>query len=835
MFYAVALVFTFILRLRFPRNESIAQLILRRYDQATLQLFRNTERNDFKINKIESDIRFLNTCKHYEVFPKFVQFKVTSADFERTAGYRRCQEEILNHEVKNQEAKLQELKRRNARLLASLEANVSFIDFRCLKVRISLNTDKKLATVRRTHNKKLNDLGIRNDHKIDPNNVVFNFSNRVLSSREKELLGLGLDFSLPFPKLDFVNYFTNFESLCHSIVNIDTACGNLYRDYLPRIKNKISSLANNSFETIKREKVESPVVCKNDLSVLKLLKNDSSIVVTRPDKGRGTVVLNKLDYVEKMGNILSDRSKFIVLKEDCYKITRSLEEKLNRILRPLKDSLGNTVYNNIRACGSAIGTMYGLCKIHKAGNPLRPIVSSVNTFNYKLSKFLVPFLSILTNNQYTLRNTENFVTALKELRLSGPTVMASFDVVSLFTNVPLDETNKIAIDKMYSGDNNPPFDKSTFSKLLNIASSQSVFLFDSVLYKQIDGCSMGGPLSPTLANIFMCHYEDLWIENCPIHFKPLFYKRYVDDCFLIFKETEHVQLFLDYVNSQHHNIKFTCEVEENNSLSFLDCLVSKIDNKFITSVYRKPTYTGLGLNYFSFVPRIYKINSVKTLLNRAFNVSENYEIMHAEFMKIKTYFLNNLYPLHLIENCISNFLDKKVFPVEKIQSVPRLIKYVKLPFFGPQSYKIRKDLQQIFKQFNHVEFRIVFTNPFTIGSFFKIKDRIPNDVRSCVVYNYQCSGCNARYIGSTTRAFKARRMEHMGRSINTGRPITTPSFSSIRSHAETCNHPLLHSNFKILRSMPDAHTLLIAESIIIKQHKPSLNNHAQATELFTVQ
>jgi hypothetical protein len=127
-----------------------------------------------------------------------------------------------------------------------------------------------------------------------------------------------------------------------------------------------------------------------------------------------------------------------------------------------------------------------------------------------LAEYLIPFLSQLTVNEYTLRNSETFVEEIKQLRFNRPTFMTSFDVVSLFTNVPLEETCKIALEKLYNSvDNYLPFDKKTFSKLLNVAASQSVFLFDSVLYRQVDGCSMGGPLSPTLANVFLCHFEEI--------------------------------------------------------------------------------------------------------------------------------------------------------------------------------------------------------------------------------------------------------------------------------------------------------------------------------------
>src|SRR5215469_5579478 len=104
--------------------------------------------------------------------------------------------------------------------------------------------------------------------------------------------------------------------------------------------------------------------------------------------------------------------------------------------------------------------------------------------------------------------------------------------------------------------------------------------------------SMGSPLGPTFANIFMCYHESQWLDNCPPHFKPLLYKRYVDDLLIIFKDLSHAQPFLHYLNTQHNNIKFTTELEVNNSLPFLDIVISHKDTSFNTSVYSKPTNTS---------------------------------------------------------------------------------------------------------------------------------------------------------------------------------------------------------------------------------------------------
>ena len=96
------------------------------------------------------------------------------------------------------------------------------------------------------------------------------------------------------------------------------------------------------------------------------------------------------------------------------------------------------------------------------------------------------------------------------------------------------------------------------------------FIFGSSLYRQMDGVAMGSTLDSTLANVFLCHYEKEWLDSGPIEFKPKLYKMYVDDIFVMFRSTDHVKRFVDYMYIKHPNTGFTFEIEDQNSFSFLD-------------------------------------------------------------------------------------------------------------------------------------------------------------------------------------------------------------------------------------------------------------------------
>ena len=334
----------------------------------------------------------------------------------------------------------------------------------------------------------------------------------------------------------------NFERLC----NLLKSCSLYGNNSLNMVFNRIATVAGDSYRKACKQSKElkDDKVNESRMKTLKDLKEDSSIHITKPDKGRGVVILDKTEYESKMNDILLDTTKFKLLNVDIATHIVKLEDKLNRILRGIKDSIGDFTYSDLYASGSKPGYMYGLPKVHKPGNPLRPIISTIGTFTYKLSKFLVPILTPLTKNQFTIMNSVSFVRDLCAQHFNNNIVMASFDVVSLFTNIPLAETTNIILDNL--NDNhlaNYGLEKSHMSKLLDLATRDSVFMFGDKIYNQIDGVGMGSCLGPVYADCFMGYHEKKWLDDCPVQFKPLYYRRYVDNTFLIFKDHAHIELF----------------------------------------------------------------------------------------------------------------------------------------------------------------------------------------------------------------------------------------------------------------------------------------------------
>ena len=582
---------------------------------------------------------------------------------------------------------------------------------------------------------------------------------------------------------------------------------------------------------------------KGDIQILKNLAANKDVIVTKPDKGRGVVVLNRSDYINSMESIISDTSKFKPIEEPMDKFTLRIEDKINRFLLKIKNmkKITSEVYDKLRSTGSSPGILYGLPKIHKPDFAtkfqFRPIFAAYKTPSYNLAKYLVPILSPLTTNQYSVENSYKFAEEIQDQDGSSGLVMASFDVENLFTNIPLQETIQIIAQQLFTS---PVctilgLTRDLFIQLLDLSVSNSFFLFNDKLYSQVDGLGMGLPLGPTFANIFLSFHEKSWLEQCPSDFKPVYFRRYVDDCFILFSSVDHIPKFLSYLNSKHANIKFTCELEQNCQISFLDCLITRVNNKFETSTFRKSTFTGLGTSYFSFSPFSFKINGIKTLINRGYKVTSNVISRNSEFNFLRQFFFNNGFPTSLINSQINKFLQKTNSNSDNSNELSNENFYVSLPYFGQQSEKFKFEINKLLNKYldNH-HIKLIFSNKHTIGSFFPYKDRLPISMRSSIVYQYSCESCSHLYIGSSTRNLYMRMSEHQGKSFRTGNLVQKTN-SSIFDHKFSCDTQINSDNFKILDYSSSEFRLRILESLYIHKERPQLNDMQSAMPLLVVQ
>ena len=153
-------------------------------------------------------------------------------------------------------------------------------------------------------------------------------------------------------------------------------------------------------------------------------------------------------------------------------------------------------------------------------------------------------------------------------------------------------------------------------------------------------------------------------------------------------------------------------------------------------------------------------------------------------------------------------------------------------YTGSSSYTFRNKLTTLIRDFYpQLTVRVIFKGNNTIGSFFKIKDKIPSDLQSSLIYKFTCDSCKASYIGKTKRHLKSRIAEHFGKSVRTGVRIADPPFSAIRNHSLDLDHPISATMFSVLGKSSKKEDLSIMESLYTYIERPSIGTHEASGQL----
>ena len=251
--------------------------------------------------------------------------------------------------------------------------------------------------------------------------------------------------------------------------------------------------------------------------------------------------------------------------------------------------------------------------------PLRPIISQCPTPTYNIAKQLNTILTPYIPDNYCVKSPTEVIELLKANNEHG--IMASYDVESLFTNVPVDKTIKFILDRIYRDNTTPNLDikEEHLKKLLELCTKESPFTSpQGQLYQQIDGVAMGSPLGVFFANFYMCTVENKVLKKFR---KPTIYCRYIEDIFIVVKFQRDV-IQLNKLLSIQSGLEFTTENSNNNQLNYLDIIVNQLNNKFHTSVYIKPTNNGLCMNGSSECPDRYKRSVILSYVRFALSRSQ---------------------------------------------------------------------------------------------------------------------------------------------------------------------------------------------------------------------
>ena len=308
--------------------------------------------------------------------------------------------------------------------------------------------------------------------------------------------------------------------------------------------------------------VRNTITKKTPYKYKKVISNLSknSNIILKQDKGRGVVIMNHTKYLEKCYTIL-DSNQFTKLDQDptCY-----MENEVQRTLWKVKSTMPQNVYSKLYPSGSCPGKFYGTANMHKllSNNvddlPLRSIISNIGTTTYQTATYLAKLLSPLGTSEYTISNTKTFVKQIEKIKVPLGYKMVSFDLLSLFTNVPLDKTIEIILKRVYKKKEIiTTIQKHEMKELIYLSTKYVQFSFNNEIYMHNDAVAMGSPLGPVFAKNVMVELERTITPSLSDKIK--LWKRYVDDTIAFFKSDE-IKNVLSTLNSYYSNIQFTMEI-----------------------------------------------------------------------------------------------------------------------------------------------------------------------------------------------------------------------------------------------------------------------------------
>ena len=675
------------------------------------------------------------------------------------------------------------------RIKQNIESTIETSHYEALHQAIEQRCERVRVEIERRHERKLKKLPASADEEELKRKWVVNISSR-LQSNETSLLRKGLNFAVT-PRT---------VPTKEILASVEAAIYNLPREKQDATRAEIYGV----LKQAKPPKQQN--LTREERRALKDLKSDENIVIIRADKGNCTVVMNKTDYHNQVQEMLQDQNVYMPVTDKRRNPTSKTELELQRKFSDLKKlgNLSETEYWKLRPFDSTPASFYGLPKIHKVELkqmddhftlpentetriPLRPINSCIGAPTYELSKYLASLLKHLVNEtEYSFKNAKQFAEFVSNQEVADDELVVSFDVVSLFTSIPIDMAIDVIQQKLEGSDdwrNHTPLTKGQILDLLSFLLHNSYFAFEGTQYHQVSGCTMGSPVSAVIAELVMQEVEEKALETSPV--QPKWWRRYVDDSNACIKR-DGVEAFHSHLNSINANIQFTVEMPTTtmgkNSIAFLDTnnTVNE-DGRIEVGVYRKTTHTSKYLDFHSHSPAQSKRAVVKTLMDRAKCIPSTTAQRQNEKQRVVNDLKANGYPESFIKSAGES---SKTNTQPRTQENPKA--YTSIPYVKGVSERVRRVLSR-------ENIKTAFKPVRTLGNIFKKpKDRPDRGRLKGIVYKVTCRTCSFAYVGESKRSWKSRGAEH--------KPGTNGNINSAIKHHAEIGHDIHPSYAEILET-----------------------------------
>ncbi len=609
-----------------------------------------------------------------------------------------------------------------------------------------------------------------------------------------------------------------------------------------------------------------------------LLKTTKFLKYCKADKSNTTIILHIKDYNKLVQDHLSDTSTYkpiekfkeltlINILKQHYEVNKQhLDQQTFKFLNYFKDTklCSFHVLPKIHKCEYILNNISSNTTPFFSSNfptdlSSRPIVSNKRYFTSRLSIFLNDILKpFLTQIPSHLKDTFSFLDWLPSSLNSHSSFFHTADVSSLYTNI----NNAFGIKAVDHFLTNFPdlvkFPKHFINSSISLLLNNNFFSFHHSVFQQIRGVAMGTNMAPTYANLVMGYLElqvslHPSVNNLTRSHLSLFYKRYIDDIFVIWHPTlqsfQHILSLFTLISS---DIKIISSLPSN-TISFLDVTVVLLSNSNIhCDIFYKTTNNFSYISFTSHFPKHTKINVAYNLFSRINKIVSYTPWKMFRYFQLFLILRYLNYPATLLFDCISKSISNPIKspPIEHKPIIPYITSDPS--YFHKHVKPFLLNLCLFNPKYNKFKFPVVQKRPLNILSFLKTSTKtknvspcnhsrcltcsiflsfcsniilnntsiIFNSSMSCtssfVIYVLFCH-CNAFYIGKSEKPFHIRMNSHRHQLTHDTNDQTLPFIRHVKSCSNSITCSLIHQCPKIPLN------LTLTEKYFIKLLNPPFN------------
>ncbi|XP_067119191.1 uncharacterized protein [Centruroides vittatus] len=480
----------------------------------------------------------------------------------------------------------------------------------------------------------------------------------------------------------------------------------------------------------------------------------NNIVLTRADKSKDLVVMNRSTYDNLMLKYIKDTQ--------CITAHPSAIEKLQARIKkfaitPLAKELGLT---KVVVHSPSIPRLFGFAKTHKKDKALRPVVDKGCAPTILLERLVNGFVNkYLPQSPYSIKQPLDLLQKMANMNPQEIKYMTVLDFKALYPSVKLEPCFCHLRDFLLTVIKSPEKKRKQILEMAHLTTFSSIFSFNGIAYTQQKGVAMGSPLAGTLCEMVLRTLENALLPKYATQI--LTYARYVDDVVVFWNVKPNLHQFITDINDNKFGLEIELEQENDKLIHFLDLSI-QLDSQgaFRTKVYRKPTYNPIFIPWNSHDPPTYKLAAFRALAARAHTHCSSTQDKNEEMNYIiKLAQKNGISPKAVTSEITTRNKERNLLNTEEFT----LMEY-------------RAELGSIYRRIGTAtNKRIIYKRNPTIYQLLRA-DKDAMDTNSLPgVYRIPITDTRRQnklfYIGATRRSLKERLAEHQ-RNIRSEQPCT---------------------------------------------------------------